>query len=101
MVVAKSKRAAKAKWLTEGALVRVHRINQVVDRYAPWYLPEFASLREEPAVNLRLMDNISLEQTPEFINRLAQRLAGRCRQFVTRNSAALRALERVTSRSAG
>ena len=74
MVVAKSKRAAKAKWLTEGALVRVHRINQVVDHYAPWYLPEFASLREEPAVNLRLMDNISLEQTPEFINRLAQRL---------------------------
>ena len=32
--------------------------------YAPWCLPEFASLREEPAVNLRLMDNISSGTDP-------------------------------------
>jgi cyclic beta-1,2-glucan synthetase len=74
IVVSKSKRAGRAKWLAEESLVRLHRIKQTIGNYAPWCLPEFAILREDPAVNLKLMDNISLEQTPEFIDKLAQRL---------------------------
>ena len=74
MVVSKSKRAGQAKWLAEQSLVRLRRIRQTVGDYAPWCLPEFAALREDPTVNLKLMDNVSLEQTPEFIDKLAQRL---------------------------
>jgi len=72
--VSKSKRAARSEWLAEASLARLHQIKQTVGDYAPWCLPEFAMLREDPAVNLKLLDNISLERTPEFVAQLIQRL---------------------------
>jgi hypothetical protein len=73
-VVSKSKRAGNAKWLLDEALLRLQSVKQMVADYAPWSLPEFAVLRENPAINLKSMDNISLEQIPAFVDKLAQRL---------------------------
>jgi len=42
--------------------------------YAPWTLPEFALLRDDPGLNLRLMENLALEQLPAFIDRLERNL---------------------------
>ncbi len=74
VLVSKSKRAGRARWFAEESLVRLRAIKQAIGEYAPWCSPEFVSLREDPAINLKLMDNISLEQTPQFIAKLGQRL---------------------------
>jgi hypothetical protein len=42
--------------------------------FCPWSLPVFAELRDDPALNLRLMDNLALEQLPEFMEALGHRL---------------------------
>ncbi|HKW68928.1 MAG TPA: glucoamylase family protein, partial [Terriglobales bacterium] len=41
--------------------------------YAPWMLPEFACLRTDPALELS-GKQVPLERTPQFIERLAERL---------------------------
>jgi hypothetical protein len=73
-VVSKSKRADKSAWLAEQARLRLFSVRQTVDTYAPWRSSEFVPLREDPVLNLKLMDNLALEQTPEFIGKLAERL---------------------------
>jgi len=78
-ILAKSKRGAQNQWLADHARVRVQQIKQTVATYAPWYLPEFAALRNDLAINLKLMDNISIEQMPEFISKLEERLQSACK----------------------
>jgi cyclic beta-1,2-glucan synthetase len=68
--VAKSKKAAEIKWFAEEAELRLRSIQQAVDEYAPWFSPEFAALRDNAAINLKLMDTIALEQLPLFIDQL-------------------------------
>jgi cyclic beta-1,2-glucan synthetase len=58
------------------AATREHQENleRAARSYAPWTLPEFAGLRDDPALNLRLMENLALEQLPAFIERLEKNL---------------------------
>jgi hypothetical protein len=68
--VTKSKRAPDLAWFTEEAKLRLRSIHRVVSEYAPWRSPEFAALRADSALNLKLLDNISLEQLPRFSDKL-------------------------------
>src|SRR5580658_867316 len=72
--VAKSKQAIEIRWFAEEAEVRLRRIRQAVDEYAPWFSPEFAALRDDATVNLKLMDGIALEQLPRFIDQLTNQV---------------------------
>ncbi|HEY1263946.1 MAG TPA: glucoamylase family protein [Terriglobales bacterium] len=69
----KSKRA-HAKWLIEDAALRLASIHRTSSGYAPWLCPEFAALRNDDALNLPLLDSIALEQLPEFIENVAERV---------------------------
>jgi cyclic beta-1,2-glucan synthetase len=57
-------------------IVREHlaSIRQATQSFAPWSLPEFAELRDDPALNLRLMENLALGQLPAFVDRLDRSL---------------------------
>jgi hypothetical protein len=68
--VAESKEAAPIGWFAEEAELRLRRIQQTVSEYAPWFSPEFAVLRDDATLNLKLMDRIALEQLPQFIDQL-------------------------------
>ena len=71
---ASRKSASGVRRLAEEALARVRSIRQIVNEYAPWCSPEFAVLRDESALNLKLMDSIALEQLPEFIDKRISQL---------------------------
>ena len=70
-----SKDASNAKWIVEQIASRVEAIRQAVHAYAPWYLPEFATLKDKPGITLAWMDNIALELLPDLIDQLGNRLA--------------------------
>jgi hypothetical protein len=72
--IAKSKRAAHLKWFAEEADLRLRSIRQTVGDYAPWFSPEFADLRDNAILNLKLMDSIALQQLPRFIDELIGRI---------------------------
>ena len=70
-----SKQAADGHWFKEQAHARLENIKQTVRLYAPWLLPEFASLRDDPALDLKsAWDSVALERVPDFINKLTERL---------------------------
>jgi len=68
--------AAEAAWFREQLEQRMLQIRALAERYAPWLLPEFASLRED--TQIRLQNNIdelpSLERMPSFTDSLTLRL---------------------------
>jgi cyclic beta-1,2-glucan synthetase len=71
----KSKHAKDAQWFAEQALARLNNIKQTVRLYAPWLLPEFTSLRDDPAVNLKFtVDGLVLERVLDFVDTLAAHL---------------------------
>ncbi|HET6176702.1 MAG TPA: glucoamylase family protein [Candidatus Sulfotelmatobacter sp.] len=70
----KFKPAADAKWFAEEAKLRLQSTRHVVSEYAPWCSPEFAALRTDSVLNLKLLDNVSLEQLPEVSEELLARL---------------------------
>jgi len=72
--IAQSKVASQATWFAEETSLRRLSIERSVRDYAPWFSPEFAPLRDNPALNLKLMDSIALEQLPEFIDKLVTQL---------------------------
>jgi cyclic beta-1,2-glucan synthetase len=74
-IATSSKDVPDGRWLAEQAGSRILAIKQAVHSYAPWFLPEFALLRNEPAINLKLMDKIPLELLPDSIDELEDRLA--------------------------
>jgi cyclic beta-1,2-glucan synthetase len=61
-------------WFVDEARRRVSMLSQTLRDFSPWSLPDFAELRDDPALNLRLMDNLALEQLPEFMEALGRRL---------------------------
>jgi cyclic beta-1,2-glucan synthetase len=68
--IARSKGASRTTWFADETRLRLLRIQHTVRDYAPWFAPEFAALRDDTALNLKLMDSIALEQLPEFIDKL-------------------------------
>jgi cyclic beta-1,2-glucan synthetase len=72
--VAKSKRAAQARWCAEEAHLRFRSIQRTMNEYAPWCSPEFSALRNDSTLNLKLMDSIALEQLPNFIDKLISQI---------------------------
>ncbi|MGC1451178.1 MAG: glucoamylase family protein [Candidatus Sulfotelmatobacter sp.] len=68
--IAKSKRATQLEWFAEEVALRLRSIQQVVGEYAPWSSPEFAALRDDNTVNLKVMDGIALQQLPQFIEQM-------------------------------
>ena len=69
-----SKRIAQIEWFVEEAAARYHKIQQAVSQYAPWSSPDFAALREDDTVNIKLMDSIALQQLPQFIDQLVHQI---------------------------
>jgi cyclic beta-1,2-glucan synthetase len=69
-----SKDTANTRWFVEEAITRVRAIRDAARDYTPWLLPEFAALRDDRFINLRWMDNVGLQETPDFIDQLANRL---------------------------
>jgi len=73
-VVSRSERCGQAKWFLQETRLRLQAIERTIRDYTPWHLPEFRELRDDPAINLKLLDSIALEQLPEFIDRLDAQL---------------------------
>ena len=61
-------------WFVEQARLRVAAVSDALKNYTPWSLPEFTELRDDPVLNLRVLDNLALEQLPGFIEALTRRL---------------------------
>ncbi len=74
--VSRAKHAVEAHWFQVQAEFRVKQIRRMVQRYSPWLLPEFVSLEQTSAVRLRPKTAPSLEETPSFIDGLAEQLKG-------------------------
>ena len=72
---AKSKRAADVQWFREQTRARLHSIRELVRSYAPWWFPEFASLRNDSVVDIQTLDLVPLHQLPRAINELQDRLS--------------------------
>jgi cyclic beta-1,2-glucan synthetase len=70
------KDGADAQWFQEQAEERIRQITRTAQMYAPWLLPEFASLKKEPAVPPRSgLDTLPvLQRMPAFIDNLAGQL---------------------------
>lgn len=73
--VANSKDPLTAKWIVDETSSRIEAVRQAVRSYAPWYLPEFASLRGNSRITLALADNKALEDLPVFVDKLDAQLA--------------------------
>ena len=68
------KDVADAQWFVEQASRRLRAIQQTMRLYVPWFLPEFAALRNEPALNLPATDRIPLELLPAYVDQIQLRL---------------------------
>jgi cyclic beta-1,2-glucan synthetase len=68
-----SKHAAEARWFQEQAQARRNQIERVVRIYTPWLLPEFAALKDDPAIPMQCPPDIglALKRIPPFIDSLA------------------------------
>jgi cyclic beta-1,2-glucan synthetase len=70
------KHSAEAQWFRKQAEERLSQVCRAVQLYAPWLLPEFASLKSDPVVHRQgRPDNLpSLKRMPAYIDALAARL---------------------------
>ncbi len=66
--------ASDTQWFVDEAARRLHAMKQTVRSYAPWFLAEFASLRNDPALNLPHSDKISVELLPAYIDQIQLRI---------------------------
>lgn len=63
------------RWFGDETLNRLRNLQDAVRIHTPWLLPEFATLRDDPEINLPSAWNaVSLESLPETINSLEVRL---------------------------
>jgi cyclic beta-1,2-glucan synthetase len=69
-----SRDVSNMRWFVEQAGLRILAIRQTVHDYAPWFLPEFAPLRNDTTIDLRSMDKTPLELMPDSIDQLDGRL---------------------------
>jgi hypothetical protein len=72
----RSKHSAEARWFQVQAEERIRQVSRAVQVFAPWLLPEFAALKDDPAIHLpgRPEEQPALERLPGFIDSLAVRL---------------------------
>jgi cyclic beta-1,2-glucan synthetase len=71
----RSKDAASAKWFAEQTRARLRNIRQTVRAFAPWLLPEFSALCDDPAIaEMWQLEDIALDQMPDAIDNLIMRL---------------------------
>ncbi len=72
----KPKFAAEVEWFRKQAEERLSQIGRTAQIYAPWLLPEFAGLKNDPAVHQpgRSDDLPSLKRMPAYMDGLATRL---------------------------
>jgi len=64
-----------AEWFSGQVRSRLGSVRQTVSSYAPWLLPEFASLWDNPAMNVGSVPDLPpLERMPGFIDTLSVRL---------------------------
>ena len=69
------KSEADVRWFGQQAQERLKNIQETVRLHTPWLLPEFAVLRDDPAVNLpQAWTQLTLELLPDTINALESRL---------------------------
>ena len=73
---AKAKHAGEAEWFWQQAEERLGQISRTVQLYVPWLLPEFATLRNDPAIYRpgRSDDLPGLKRMPAYIDALIARL---------------------------
>jgi hypothetical protein len=71
-----SKLTEDARWFQEQTEERIRQVCRVAQLYAPWMLPEFAALKDDPAVQnqQRASDSLTLERMPKFIDDLSAQL---------------------------
>jgi cyclic beta-1,2-glucan synthetase len=67
---------ADALWVQEQAEERIRQVSRTVQLYAPWLLPEYAVLKNDPAIypGGQVGDGPMLEQLPTFIDDFSVRL---------------------------
>src|ERR1022692_1157210 len=67
---------ADVAWLQEQAKERIRQVSRTAQLYAPWLLPEYISLKNEPSIHPQGPTGYApvLEQMPGFIDRLAMQL---------------------------
>ena len=71
-----SKHGADVRWFREQAEERIRQLIRTVQLYAPWLLPEFSALSDDPVLHPQGHpdDLPALRQMPAFIDQLAVRL---------------------------
>jgi len=69
-----SKASEEAAWYSAETSSRLESVKYATRMYTPWFLPEFDALKNDPAVNLQLMETLALERLPAFIDKMAARL---------------------------
>ena len=67
---AASEDGADIEWFRAQARSRLSRARQLVQSYAPWFLPEFAALRNDPSVSAKLTTTVPLRHLPGLIDEL-------------------------------
>ncbi|HET9406120.1 MAG TPA: glucoamylase family protein [Candidatus Sulfotelmatobacter sp.] len=72
---AKSKQLTDIAWFQKEAGQRLRSIHEMVRLYAPWWLPEFAPLREDAAFGAKMAEHISPQLLPAFIDALKEQLS--------------------------
>jgi hypothetical protein len=67
---------ADAPWLQEQAKERIRQVSRAAQLYAPWLLPEYSALTNDPVLHPQDQadEAPTLKQMPDFIDRLAMRL---------------------------
>ena len=65
-----SSRAADTRWFCQQAQLQLQNIWQMTAAYEPWWLPEFAPLREGLGLNAKFMGRVPLQKLPDLIREL-------------------------------
>jgi cyclic beta-1,2-glucan synthetase len=73
----RSKHAVDVRWFQEQAEERIRQVNRAVQLYAPWLLPEFAALKDDPAILSQPDQGPVIERMPGFIDKLAVHIQAR------------------------
>ena len=61
---------ADTRWFCQQARLRLQSIRQMTSSYEPWWLPEFAPLREGLGLKAKFLGRIPLQQLPDLIREL-------------------------------
>jgi len=85
----RSKQTAEAAWFQEQAEERIRQVSRAVQRYAPWLLPEFSALKDDPATLPQIDQSPAIKQIPRFIDILAVQLQARADSTEPGESSAL------------